>query len=123
MSWEKVKLGDCCISIADGDHQPPPKAESGVPFVTIANIVSNKFDFSDTMYVPQEYYDKLDSKRKPKQGDILYSVVGSFGIPVLMKEDREFVFQRHIAILRPNTEMVLPGFLYYTMLSRDFYNI
>ena len=121
MSWEKVKLGDCCISIADGDHQPPPKAESGVPFVTIANIVSNKFDFSDTMYVPQEYYNKLDSKRKPQKDDILYSVVGSFGIPVLMKDNREFVFQRHIAILRPNTEMVLPGFLYYTMLSRDFY--
>ena len=121
MSWEKVKLADCCLSISDGDHQPPPKAVSGVPFVTIANInKSNQFDFSDTMFVPKEYYNRLDSKRKAQVGDILYSVVGSFGIPVLIKYERPFVFQRHIAILRPN-ERIVPAFLFYTMLSRDFY--
>ena len=91
MKWETVKLSECCSSIADGDHQPPPKAISGVPFVTISNINTS-----------------------------LYSVVGSFGIPVLIKEYNPFVFQRHIAILRPN-EKVLPAFLYYTMLSKDFY--
>ena len=121
MSWGKVKLADCCLSISDGDHQPPPKAVSGVPFVTIANInKSNQFDFSDTMFVPKDYYDRLDSKRKAQVGDILYSVVGSFGIPVLIKEEKPFVFQRHIAILRPN-ERINSTFLYYTMLSKDFY--
>ncbi len=121
MSWEVKKLSDCCASIADGDHQAPPKSDSGVPFVTISNInTSNQFDFTDTMFVRQEYYDRLDSKRKAQKGDVLYSVVGTFGIPVYMKETVPFVFQRHIAILRPNDTM-LPQFLYYTMLSRDFY--
>ena len=55
MSWEKMKLKDVCISISDGDHQPPPKANKGVPFVTISNIThTNQFDFSNTMFVPQE---------------------------------------------------------------------
>ena len=121
MKWETVKLSECCSSIADGDHQPPPKAISGVPFVTISNInTSNQFDFTNTMFVPQEYYDNLDTKRKAVVGDVLYSFVGSFGIPVLIKKYKPFVFQRHIAILRPN-EKVLPAFLYYTMLSKDFY--
>ncbi len=121
MSWEVKKLSDCCVSIADGDHQAPPKADFGIPFVTISDInVYNQFDFTDTMFVPQEYYDRLDNKRKAQKGDVLYSVVGSFGIPVYMKETVPFVFQRHIAILRPN-DTILPQFLYYTMLSRDFY--
>ena len=121
MSWEVKKLSDCCASIADGDHQAPPKSDSGVPFVTISNInTSNQFDFTDTMFVRQEYYDRLDSKRKAQKGDVLYSVVGTFGIPVYMKETVPFVFQRHIEILRPN-DTILPQFLYYTMLSRDFY--
>lgn len=121
MTWETMKLSECCVSITDGDHLPPPKADSGIPFVTIANINStNQFDFTNTMFVPQEYYDRLDSKRKAKIGDVLYSVVGSFGIPVYIKEDMPFVFQRHIAILRPN-EKILPRFLYYTMLSKAFY--
>ena len=121
MSWEIKKLSECCVSIADGDHQAPPKADSGIPFVTISNINStNQFDFTNTMFVPQAYYDGLDSKRKAQKGDVLYSVVGSFGIPVYIRETVPFVFQRHIAILRPN-DAILPQFLYYTMLSRDFY--
>ena len=122
MIFEKIKLKDVCISISDGDHQAPPKTNRGVPFVTISNITNtNQFDFSNTMFVPQEYYNSLDSKRKAKEGDILYSVVGSFGIPVYIKTNTQFVFQRHIAILRPNRDKIVPEFLYYTMLNRDFY--
>ena len=122
MSWEIKKLNECCISIADGDHLPPPKSETGVPFVTIANVDSyNHFDFSDTMFVPQSYYDKLDDKRKARKGDILLTVVGSFGIPILITDDTPFVFQRHIAILRPNPAVVDSRFLYYTMMSKSFY--
>lgn len=120
--WKKVKLSEICVSIADGDHQPPPKADEGIPFVTIRNIDAfNQFDFSDVMFVPQEYYDSLDDKRKAHKNDVLYSVVGSFGIPVLMKEERKFVFQRHIAILRPDEEKIDSRYLFYSMLSSDFY--
>ncbi|MCI6202722.1 MAG: restriction endonuclease subunit S [Lachnospiraceae bacterium] len=122
MNWNTVKLADVCKSISDGDHQAPPKSETGIPFVTISNITStNKFDFRNTMHVPQDYYERLDGKRRPQVGDVLYSVVGSFGIPVLMTEEQKFVFQRHIAILRPDEVKVVPAFLYYTMLNRDFY--
>lgn len=121
MSWEKMKLAECCLSVADGDHQPPPKTDKGIPFVTISNInANNQFDFSNTMFVSEDYYKKLDDKRKAKSGDVLYSVVGSFGIPIYIKDDTKFVFQRHIAILRPN-EKILSKFLYYTMLSDNFY--
>lgn len=117
--WKKVKLQDICESISDGDHLPPPKSEKGIPFVTIANIKNNQFDFTNTMFVPELYYEKLDNKRKAKIGDILYSVVGSFGIPVLIKNNEKIVFQRHIAILRP--EKIDSHFLFYTMLSKAFY--
>ena len=120
--WKKVKLKDCCHSISDGDHLPPPKSDSGVPFVTIANIdATNHIDFGNTMFVPYEYYNNLNDIRKAKFNDILYSVVGSFGKPVLIKENKPFAFQRHIAILRPNKLIVDSRFLYYVMLSRDFY--
>lgn len=124
MSTKKVRLQDICISISDGDHQAPPKSNSGVPFVTISNITNlNQIDFCDTMFVPRWYYEKIDSKRKAKANDILYSVVGSFGIPVFIKNNKEFIFQRHIAILRPNIKEIVPEYLYYVMLGREFYMI
>lgn len=122
MNLETVRLEDVCLSISDGDHQAPPKVNTGIPFVTISNIdSSNKFNFSDVMYVSRNYYDNLDTKRKPQKNDILYSVVGSFGIPVYIDSDERFVFQRHIAILRPDVAKIVPKFLYYIMCGREFY--
>lgn len=53
----ELKLKDCCISISDGDHLPPPKVNNGIPFITISNIdSSNHIDFKNTLFVPEEYY-------------------------------------------------------------------
>ena len=119
--WKEYKLEDVCKSIADGDHMPPPKSDKGIPFVTISNIVDKRLDFSNTHFVPQTYYDGLDDKRRPHIGDTIYSVVGTFGKPVYVKEEKPFVFQRHIAILRPDESKIVPQFLFYSLLSPQFY--
>lgn len=123
MSWEKVKLNDICSSIYDGDHNAPPKSDTGVPFVTISNIdaADGSIDFSNTAHVPNSYFESLKPERRPRPGDVLYSVVGSFGIPSLVKDQKPFVFQRHVAILRPN-DRIEPEYLYYSMKSRNFYH-
>lgn len=116
-------LSEVCESIADGDHMPPPKSEFGVPFITISNITSQqKIDFNNTMYVPEDYYNFLPSKRKPQSGDILYTVVGSYGIPVCVEDEKKFVFQRHIAILRPDQKFIKSKYLYHTMQTTFFRN-
>ena len=123
MNYEKRSLKECCVSISDGDHMPPPKSEEGVPFITIANIDNNnQLNFSDVMFVPDAYYEGLASNKKAECGDILYSVVGSFGKPVYISKKERFVFQRHIAILKPNRN-VNSRFLYYTMLNPLFYSM
>lgn len=119
--WMKVKLAQVCSSISDGDHLPPPKCESGIPFVTISDIKNNKFDLSNTRFVHKTYFDTIDEKRRIRKGDVLYSVVGSYGIPVYADKDLEVAFQRHIAILKPS-DTVDSRFLYYSMLNPAFYN-
>ena len=110
----EMKLGECCLSISDGDHMPPPKATSGIPFLTISDINSNNhLDFSNTMFVPKEYWNRVDDKRKAHIGDVLLSVTGSYGVPVYIDFEKEFVFQRHISILKPNAELLSGRYLYY----------
>lgn len=117
--WVEKKLGEVVKHITDGDHQPPPKSNQGIPFITISNINKDNrtIDWRNTFYVPKEYFDGLKDDRKPKKGDILYTVTGSYGIPVLIDSDSEFCFQRHIAIIRPNKETVCSEFLYNWALS------
>lgn len=111
--WEVKKLGEVCNDITDGDHMPPPKSEIGIPFLTISNIDKEKreLNFNDTFFVTEEYYDNIKENRKAKRGDVLYTVTGSYGIPVIVNTDKHFCFQRHIALLKPTQETLLPIFL------------
>lgn len=117
--WEVKKLGDICADITDGDHMPPPKSEFGIPFITISDIDKDTrcLNFENTFYVPEDYYNNLKENRKPQKGDLLYTVTGSYGIPVIVKTDKKFCFQRHIALLRPNKEILSTIFLCYWVLS------
>ena len=100
--WVITNLQSVCASITDGDHLPPPKAESGIPFLVIGNVRNQRIDFAGSRFVPSEYYEALDPIRCPRSGDLLYTLVGSYGIPVVVRDDRSFCVQRHIGILRPS---------------------
>ena len=115
-----VKVNDVCKHVTDGDHMPPPKAETGIPFIMISNIDKNVINWNGTAFVNREYYENINDKRRPQKGDVLYTVTGSFGIPVLVDFDREFCFQRHIALLRPNNR-IIQKYLYYVMQESEVY--
>lgn len=118
--WEVKKLGEVCYDITDGDHMPPPKVTEGIPFITISNIdkLNRCVDFSNTFYVPEEYYNSIKENRKVRKGDVLYTVTGSYGIPIEIKESIKFCFQRHIGLLRPK-EIVNSTYLCYWALMPE----
>ena len=119
--YQSMPLADVCKSIFDGDHMPPPKSSRGIPFLVISNVNKGKLDFSETRFVPQDYYDKLTDTRKPESGDVLYTLVGTYGIPVLVDTDQAFCFQRHMALLKPKEDVILQRYLWYALQEKDFY--
>ena len=118
-TWVTKSLGDVCKSIYDGDHMPPPKSESGIPFLVISNVNTGYLSFEDTRFVPQEYYDNITDTRKPQNGDVLYTLVGSYGIPVVVDANKAFCFQRHMALLKPLS--VDTYFLWYLLQTQEMY--
>lgn len=121
--WEYKSLQQISVDITDGDHLPPPKAAQGIPFITISNVnkSNNKIDFSTTFFVGDNYYNNLKQNRKPQRGDILFTVTGSFGIPILIDFEKRFCFQRHIGLIRP-LPVINQKWLYYLLQSPIVYN-
>ena len=115
--WVITDLQSVCASITDGDHLPPPKTESGIPFLVIGNVRSQTIEFTGSRFVSPEYYEALDPIRRPRSGDLLYTLVGSYGIPVVVRDNQPFCVQRHIGILRPSN-FIDVGFLARAMESR-----
>ncbi|GAB3224218.1 restriction endonuclease subunit S [Spirosoma arcticum] len=119
--WALTKLHDVCLTITDGDHQAPPKSSRGIPFITISNIRNNQINFSETFYVDDNYFDSLPEYKRAKEGDVLYTVTGSYGVPVLVDFDKPFCFQRHISLIRP-VKSINSKWLYFLLQTPFIYN-
>ncbi len=98
--WEWCYLQDVFALVTDGDHQAPPKSEAGIPFLVIGNLNKGSVSMDRCRFVPDTYYDSLDWGRKPTNSDLLYTVTGSYGIPIRVDADQAFCVQRHVAILK-----------------------
>jgi len=120
--WKVYSLKNLCVSISDGDHQAPPKSETGIPFLVISDVNKGEIDLENvSRWVPESYYLALKEIRKPSLNDILYTVTGSFGIPVVVNTTRPFCFQRHIAIIKPNSNLINYRFLSFYLESPQIF--
>jgi type I restriction enzyme S subunit len=114
--WAATPVSAVCLSTADGDHQAPPQVDSGVPFITISAIADGKLRLDKaTRQVSQKYYEQLKDERRARQGDILFSVTGSIGKVAYVDHGDRFVFQRHIAVLRPDKTKTDGHYLQYAL--------
>lgn len=116
---EKVAMADICKIITDGTHQPPKFVSEGIPFLFVSNIVTNEIHYDAQKFISEETYAELIKRTPIAIGDILLSTVGSYGHPAVVKTEKPFCFQRHIAYLKPNADMVDSEYLRGAILSAD----
>lgn len=116
---EKVAMADICRIITDGTHQPPKFVSEGIPFLFVSNIVTNEIQYDAQKFISKETYAELIKRTPIAIGDILLSTVGSYGHPAVVKTEKTFCFQRHIAYLKPNADMVDSEYLHGAILSAD----
>ena len=116
---ERAQLKDICSLITDGTHQSPRFQGEGIPFLFVSNIADNKISYETTKFISKEDYEALIARTPIEVGDVLMSAVGSFGHPAIVKDERPFCFQRHIAYLKPIRERVNSSFLHAALLSEE----
>ena len=116
---EKVMMADICKIITDGTHQPPQFVKTGIPFLFVSNIVTNEIHYDAEKFISEETYSELIKRTPIEIGDILLSTVGSYGHPAIVKSDKPFCFQRHIAYLKPDATVVNSEYLRGAILSAD----
>ena len=114
-----MTMNEVCAIITDGTHQPPKFSDAGIPFIFVSNITGDKVTYDAEKFIDQDTYDVLIKRTPIEIGDILLSTVGSYGHPAVVKTDKRFLFQRHIAYLKPKKELVDSDYLHGAILSPD----
>lgn len=105
-------LGSVCIKITDGTHLTPAFKTEGIPFIFVKNIVNHRIRFETSKFIDDATYRQLTKSTKIEVGDVLYTTVGAtYGQAALVRSEKPFAFQRHLAHLKPNRKEVIPEYL------------
>ena len=101
--WIKTKFSEITNKIVDGSHNPPPKADLGLPMLSARNIEGGLIKFEeDYRLISEQDFEREDRRTKIKSGDILLTIVGAIGrCAVVPKNIQPFTLQRSVAVLSP----------------------
>ncbi|MBI3413792.1 MAG: restriction endonuclease subunit S, partial [Verrucomicrobia bacterium] len=117
--WPVVPLGDVLNYVGSGVTPRGGKSTyltSGVLFIRSQNVLWGSCDFSDAAYISPKTHAEM-SRTAVKQGDVFLNITGaSIGRSALYTETREANVNQHVAILRPNDQL-LPAFLTRCLIS------
>ena len=114
--FPEMPLNKLCSIITDGTHQSPKFVEKGIPFLFISNIVDNKITYQTEKHITHKTYEALIKRTPIELGDILLTIVGSYGNPAIVENVQPFCFQRHIAYMKPIHEKINSYYLHAAFL-------
>ena len=124
----RVKLKDITVSITDGKHGDcKGQNNSGYYFVSCKDVFDGLIHYDNARQINEDDFLDADKRTKLAPNDILVTNSGTIGRMAFVKdvpETRRTTFQKSVAIIKPNTDKVLPIYLYYLLQSKvyDFVN-
>ena len=117
--WKEVEFRDVCENITDGVHNTVVDDPNGeYLLLSCKNIKGGILTIaSSERKINKKTFERLRKRTKLAKGDILLSSVGTVGEMYLLNETPDnYEFQRSVAIIKPNTSLISPAFLYESML-------
>lgn len=100
--------------ITDGTHFTPEYTETGIPFLSALNVLENRLDFDvGHQFISPSAHQLLYKRCNPRSGDVLLRKVGVGARLAAVVPDGlpEFSLFVSVALIRVNSEQMLPRFL------------
>ena len=98
--------------LKDGTHGTHQDVDEGPLLLSAKNIKFGEIRWDNTdRRISQADYEKIHSTFRLQEGDILLTIVGSIGEAAILRSSENITFQRSVAFLRPERNLI-SEFLY-----------
>jgi len=111
--WELTRLGWITTDINDINHEMPPSAPEGIPFLSAKDLLDDgTLNFKkDVKLISEEDFKRLSQKILPKRDDIIYSRIGAcLGKARLVETDERFLISYSCCVVRLDKRYARPRF-------------
>lgn len=117
----EVKLKDIAINITDGKHGDCENEEhSGFYFVSCKDVHDGAIHYDNARQITEKDFIDTHKRTMLEPNDILITNSGTIGRMALVKDipqTYKTTFQKSVAIIKPNQEIVRPSYLYYSLIN------
>ena len=122
--WEQHKLGKSLSLLKDGTHGSYESVQQGAWLLSAKNIINNRVVItSNDRKISENDFKKIHDKFQLRKGDVLLTIVGTIGRSAILKEANKLTFQRSVAYLRPDENILTSSnFLFSLSKSSNFQN-
>ena len=112
-----AKLGEVCIQITDGSHNPPSGVEQSEYLMLSSKNIDDDFITLDSpRFLSHSDYIAENKRTTVSEGDLLMTIVGTIGrVAIVPKELNGICLQRSVAVIKPEREVVNNRYLMYQL--------
>lgn len=112
-----AKLGEVCIQITDGSHNPPSGVErSEYLMLSSKNIDDDFITLDSPRFLSHSDYIAENKRTTVSEGDLLMTIVGTIGrVAIVPEELKGICLQRSVAVIKPEREVVNNRYLMYQL--------
>jgi len=117
-SWPEYTLKEVCIRITDGAHQSPKSVDIGLPMASVKDLTPFGINMETCRKISEHDFKELVRQDcQPRVGDVLIAKDGATALDTVceIRQSLNVVLLSSVAILRPDSNKIYPGFLRYYM--------
>lgn len=117
----KKKLQDITLNITDGKHGDCEGAEnSGFYFISCKDVHDGAIHYDGARQITEKDFWDTHKRTMLEPDDVLVTNSGTIGRMALVKDvpiTYKTTFQKSVAIVKPNQDIIRPAYLYYCLLN------
>lgn len=118
MIRQEFSFSDIMDGFYDGPHATPVPSLEGPVFLGIKNIrEEGGIDLSQIRHISEQEYPRWTKRVTPRKDDIVFSYEATLHRYALIPDNFRGCLGRRMALIRANTSLASPRFLYYYFLS------
>jgi len=116
--WDKLRIRSVAF-VADIDHKMPEDVDFGIPFISSKDITEDgDIVLQGVKQISEKDYRRLARKIEPKNGDIIYSRIGTIGRVALVKRYVKFLMSYSCCVIRKKDKKIEPSYLAHVLRSQ-----
>ena len=116
-NWKTYMALEFCLNVTDGTHDSPKPKSVGHYLITSKHLQNNTIDFSSAYRISEEDYQKIIKRSAVVQYDILFSMIGTIGNTVRVKEAEVDYAVKNMAIFKMGGNQLRSKWMYYWLKS------